>query len=107
MLATGCDVGMVFLDYRFTIPNFPSRILSYMENEMPVLVCSDKSTDLGKIAEEKGFGLWCESRNVSDFTEIIGQFDFESVTRMGIASRLYLEQHYTSDTVYKIIMGEN
>ena len=26
-----CDVGLVFLDFKFTIPNFPSRILSYMQ----------------------------------------------------------------------------
>ena len=25
-----CDVGMIFLDHRFTITNFPSRLLSYM-----------------------------------------------------------------------------
>ena len=25
------DVGLIFLDYNFTIPNFPSRLLSYME----------------------------------------------------------------------------
>jgi ssRNA-specific RNase YbeY (16S rRNA maturation enzyme) len=27
-LLRACDVGMIFLDYRFTIPNFPSRLLS-------------------------------------------------------------------------------
>ena len=26
-----CDIGLVFLDNRFTIPNIPSRILTYME----------------------------------------------------------------------------
>ena len=26
-----CDIGLIFLDYRFTIPNFPQRLLSYME----------------------------------------------------------------------------
>ena len=25
-LVGACDVGMIFLDYRFTIPNFPSRV---------------------------------------------------------------------------------
>ena len=30
-LVSACDVGLIFLDYRFTIPNFPSRLLSYME----------------------------------------------------------------------------
>ena len=33
-LVQACDVGMIFLDSRFTIPNFPSRLLSYMECRM-------------------------------------------------------------------------
>ena len=28
LLANSCDVGLIFLDHRFTIPNFPSRLLS-------------------------------------------------------------------------------
>ena len=31
-----CDVGLIFLDHRFTIPNFPSRLLSYMVAKLPV-----------------------------------------------------------------------
>lgn len=27
------DVGMICLDYRFTTPNYQSRILSYLENK--------------------------------------------------------------------------
>src|SRR5699024_7335684 len=66
-LVMGCDVGMVYLDYRFTIPNFPSRVLSYMEYGIPVLVCADNATDLGKIAEGNGFGLFCPSNDVAKF----------------------------------------
>ena len=29
-LVAACDAGLVFLDRRFTIPNFPSRLLSYI-----------------------------------------------------------------------------
>ena len=36
ILESFCDIGMVFLDSRFTIPNFPSRILSYMECKLPL-----------------------------------------------------------------------
>ena len=36
-LVGACDVGLIFLDYRFTIPNFPSRLLSYMQAKLPVL----------------------------------------------------------------------
>ncbi|EKC47374.1 hypothetical protein OBE_15744, partial [human gut metagenome] len=37
IMVAACDVGMIFLDYRFTIPNFPSRLLSYMQAKIPVL----------------------------------------------------------------------
>ena len=36
-LVAACDVGMIFLDHRFTIPNFPSRLLGYMQAGLPVL----------------------------------------------------------------------
>lgn len=52
-----CDVGLIFLDPRFTIPNFPSRLLSYLENSMPVLLATDTNTDMGRMAEAHGFGF--------------------------------------------------
>lgn len=64
-----CDVGMVFLDHRFTIPNFPSRILSYLQAELPILACVDSATDIGKVAVNHGFGWNCQSNDVHDFQE--------------------------------------
>lgn len=43
-----CDVGLIFLNNRFTIPNFPSRILSYMQKSLPILAVTDINTDLKK-----------------------------------------------------------
>ena len=51
-----CDVGMIFLDHRFTIPNFPSRLLSYMQAKIPVLAVTDPNTDVGKIIVENECG---------------------------------------------------
>ena len=61
-LVRACDVGLIFLDHRFTIPNYPSRLLSYLENKMPVICATDPNTDIGRIAEENGYGFWyrCE-----------------------------------------------
>lgn len=70
-----CDVGLIFLDHRFTIPNFPSRLLSYMQAKLPVLACTDPNTDIGKIITEGGFGWWCESNDAAAFAAIV-----ESVT---------------------------
>jgi glycosyltransferase involved in cell wall biosynthesis len=58
-LAACCDVGLILLRKEFTIPNFPSRLLTYMENKMPVLAITDKVSDIGSIAENAGFGIWC------------------------------------------------
>lgn len=66
-----CDVGMIFLDHRFTIPNFPSRLLSYMQAKIPVFAVTDPNTDIGKIISNGGFGWWCESNDISSFTDII------------------------------------
>ncbi|MDO5138482.1 MAG: glycosyltransferase family 4 protein [Oscillospiraceae bacterium] len=66
-LVAACDVGLIFLDYRFTIPNFPSRLLSYMQAKIPVLACTDPNTDIGKVITEGGFGWWCESNEIKAF----------------------------------------
>lgn len=68
-----CDVGMIFLDHRFTIPNFPSRLLSYMQAKIPVLAVTDPNTDIGKVIVENGFGWWCDSNNTDAFGRCVLQ----------------------------------
>ena len=80
-LVSLCDVGLIFLDKRFTIPNFPSRLLSYLENKMPVLMATDVNTDIGRIAKENGFGLCTESGNIDTFMELV-EFMAEDEKRM-------------------------
>lgn len=104
-LANSCDVGLIFLDRRFTIPNFPSRLLSYMQASMPVLAATDINTDIGKVIEEGKFGLWCESRYVNDFNEKLNQLCNDDLRKqMGANARKYLEENYTVKHSYEIIM---
>lgn len=105
-LVMGCDVGMVYLDYRFTIPNFPSRVLSYMEYGIPVLVCADNATDLGKIAEENGFGLFCPSNDVVKFESQVTVMNGSDLDEMGVRARDYLEDNYSVQIPYQEIMGK-
>ncbi len=105
ILANSCDVGLIFLDKRFTIPNFPSRLLSYMQASMPILAATDVNTDVGKVIEEGEFGFWCESSDVNKFNKKVQQLcNPELRKRMGINARRYLENHYTSRHSYEIIM---
>lgn len=101
-----CDVGLIFLDSRFTIPNFPSRLLSYMNAALPVIAATDTSTDIGKVVEENKFGVWCESTKEDDFVSCVkDMFDTAQRRAMGEESRRYLEEKYTAAQVCNIIVN--
>ena len=99
------DVGLIFLDHRFTIPNFPSRLLSYMQNKMPVLCATDPNTDVGKVAVDGGFGWWCESNDVEKFTAAVELAMNEDIEAKGQKGYDYLLEHYTVEKAYDIIMA--
>ncbi|CEN84562.1 group 1 glycosyl transferase family [[Clostridium] sordellii] len=105
-LVKACDIGLVFLDKRFTIPNIPSRILTYMEFGMPIIAATDKNTDLNQIIETGKFGLWSESGKLEDFYENVDMLirDNQSLKQMGMNGRSYLEKNFTSDRACSIIM---
>ncbi len=105
-LVNACDVGLIFLDKRFTIPNFPSRLLSYMQASLPVLAATDKYTDIGKVIEEGCFGYWFESGDSAVFSQKVQQLcDSDLRKKMGMLARKYLEENYTVKHSYEIIMG--
>lgn len=105
LLVRSCDVGMIFLDHRFTIPNYPSRLLSYLENKMPVLCATDVNTDIGKIAEENGYGYWCESVNPEDFTALVDKMLASDRKAMGEKGYEFLKQNYLVEHTYNAIMA--
>lgn len=104
MLVRSCDVGLIFLDHRFTIPNYPSRLLSYLEYKMPVLCATDPNTDMGKIAEENGFGYWCESVKPEDFTVLVDKMLASDRQSMGEKGYEYLKENYLVEHTYKAIV---
>ncbi len=105
VLANSCDVGLIFLDRRFTIPNFPSRLLSYMQASMPALAATDINTDIGEVIESGNFGYWCESVDIDRFNQLVDKLcDSESNFKLGNNAREYLENYYTAKHSYEIIM---
>lgn len=104
-MVAACDVGMIFLDYRFTIPNFPSRLLSYMQAGIPVLVVTDPNTDVGKVIMGGGFGWWCESNDVKKFCEKVSEICKSNLKNMGSKGFNYLKDNFTVEESYKIIIN--
>ncbi len=100
-----CDIGLIFLDHRFTIPNFPSRLLSYMQAGLPVLACTDINTDIGKVIVEGGFGWWCESNNSQEFYDKVSAICQADISYMSQNSFNFLQEHYSSARVCEILEG--
>ncbi|OUN20044.1 glycosyltransferase WbuB [Flavonifractor sp. An82] len=99
-----CDVGMIFLDHRFTIPNFPSRLLAYMQAGLPILACTDQSTDIGKVIVEGEFGWWCESNDIKKFSNLIEQIINTDLSQSAEKVGIYLKEYYSTEKVFSIIM---
>lgn len=107
VLVQSCDVGLIFLDYRFHIPNYPSRLLSYLEFKMPIIAATDVNTDIGTIAEQNGYGYSCESRQVEDFTSCLNKYiaNPKSIKEMGERGYQFLLENYLVDTTYRKILA--
>ena len=104
-LVGACDVGMLFLDHRFTIPNYPSRIISYMQAKIPVLAVTDPNTDIGKDIVGGEFGWWCESNNQADFRETVVKILQDDTRKMGNNGFEYLKAHFAIEQSYDTIMN--
>lgn len=100
-----CDVGMIFLDHRFTIPNFPSRLISYMQAKIPVLAATDTNSDIGKVIEDGGFGWWCESNDSQAFRDIVDKIVKIDLTESSDVEFNYLVDHFSVEKVYHIVFN--
>ncbi len=106
VLMRSADVGLIFLDCRFTIPNYPSRLLSYLENRIPIMMATDVNTDIGAIAEENGYGLWVESGDLENFDKKLDTILVDAQLRkeMGENGYQFLLDNYTVEhTANKIL----
>lgn len=100
-------LGLVFLDYRFTIPNFPSRILSYMRLKIPILAATDPVTDLRYLIEENELGAWVRSDNPKTFIKTLKRLMADpKLNDYGINGYDYLMNHFQSQYVYQKIMSK-
>lgn len=100
------DIGLVFLDYRFTIPNIPSRTLSYFEYGIPIMAATDKNTDYKDFIEnETKSGLWSESNEIDAYKEKLNYLieNKDKRIELGKNGREYLEKNLTTEISVKIL----
>lgn len=97
-------VGLIFLNPLFTIPNFPSRILTYMQNRLPVICATDLVTDIGEIAVNNNFGYECLTSDFESFFDcVVKLLDSDLRGYMGNNGFEFLKNEYSVDNSYNKI----
>ncbi len=100
-MIAACDVGMIFLDHRFTIPNFPSRLLAYLQAGLPVLAATDTATDIGTFLESNRIGAACESHSTEDFGRAMARLEQMAVDPQHIAT--VLQENFDISVAYQCL----
>lgn len=103
-LVKASDVGLIFLDYRFTIPNYPSRLLPYLMAKKPIIAATDPNSDIGSIAEKNGYGYWCPSNDVSAFNRCVNKMIKSNIEQMGENGFQFYLNNYTIENTYNAIV---
>ncbi|MAU15673.1 MAG: glycosyltransferase WbuB [Muricauda sp.] len=105
-ILAAADVGLISLHEQFTIPNFPSKVLTYFGLKKPVLASLDLSTDFGQMLEETKSGLWSEAGDIEAFKKNLLWFydNREQAIEMGENGYNYMKSHLTPEIAYKTIM---
>lgn len=105
ILLSSCDVGLVFLDKNFLIPNFPARTLSYLEMKMPIITATDPNTDVGDIVEQANCGRKVISGDLNFMLKTIDNILNEDLEALGENSLKLLYNSYLVDRSYNVIIN--
>ena len=102
------DIGLIFLDNKFTIPNFPSRMLDYMDYSIPIIACTDIVCDVKQEICDQGAGFWCRSGDMEGFKNILDIIikDKNILITMGERSHELLVKKYSVQYVVANMLHE-
>lgn len=110
-IIAACDVGMVSLDERFTVPNFPSKTTDYFKLALPIIASLDKCSmeDYGKwLLKEVKAGICARAGNVQELYEKVMYLynNRELMIEFGNNGRKYYEENLDVNRAYQIIIDE-
>jgi glycosyltransferase involved in cell wall biosynthesis len=114
-LISSCDVGIVSLDERFTVPNFPSKTVDYLKLSLPILASLDKCAldDYGVLLEDKiQAGLACDATDTIKYKDnLLKLINYKELyQKLSSNGRKYYEVNFNVENNYKMIkniIGEN
>lgn len=111
ILVSACDLGLVSLDERFTVPNFPSKTTDYFKLGLPIFASLDQcsSEDYGKfLTTEAKAGVYGQAGNINDLKKkfLLLYNDQNLRQKLGNNGRYYYENNLSVEKAYDTIMNE-
>lgn len=101
-----CDIGLINLNRKFTIPNMPSKVVDYFNAGIPILASTDKNTDLKQFLQKINAGLWSETGDLktykSNFEKLLN--DKKLREELGKNGERFLEENLNVEKAYQIII---
>jgi len=102
-----CDIGLINLSRKFTIPNIPSKTIACFKAGIPILASTDRNTDYKDLLVEKAkAGLWSETGDLktykNNFEKLLNNRKLRE--ELGKNGRNFLEENLSVERAYQIIM---
>jgi len=102
-----CDIGLINLNRKFTVPNIPSKTAAYFKAALPILASTDKNTDYKDLLLKKAkAGLWSETGDLntykSNFERLLN--DKKLRKELGKNGRRFLEENLSLEEAYQTII---
>ncbi|MEG0070126.1 MAG: glycosyltransferase family 4 protein, partial [Cetobacterium sp.] len=111
LVTAACDVGLVSLDERFTVPNFPSKTTDYFKLELPILASLDScsAADYGNFLQnEVKAGLFALANDTEYlYKQLLKLKDNDELRKqLGKNGREYYEKELGVDKAYQTIIDQ-
>ena len=106
-LVQACNVGLILLNKNSSVPNFPSRLLTYLTAKIPIISATDSATDIGDIIETKCCGAKAYNGDIASFDLAVNKIIESQKSGRLLGENgynLFLEK-YTTKRSYDIIMN--
>ncbi len=102
------DLGLISLSEKFTIPNIPSKSLSYYNTRTPILASIDRNTDFGAILDTLEVGVWAEAGQTEKLKSKLMQLLNNPKLRlkMGENGYQYMKEELSSQKAYLTIIDK-
>jgi glycosyltransferase involved in cell wall biosynthesis len=102
-----CDVGLILLGSKYKYPQFPSRLLGYLQDNLAILCSVNYETDIGDIVEKYGAGISTIHGDVNGFKSAVYRLceNVDETKKMGNNGFKLLKNRYSVDISYNVIMN--